>query len=101
MAYRCELNPDGGSYTEGVPIHYPKLFSNPDVSYLGMPTGTATENNAQTLRDNMVRLEMDSRASNHRRLSWHELWPTTQEIISSMVSLPVMHTLMKLCVKVA
>ncbi|CAM9277620.1 unnamed protein product, partial [Ectocarpus sp. 12 AP-2014] len=29
-------------------------FSNPDVEYLGQPTGTATENNAQTVKDNMV-----------------------------------------------
>lgn len=35
-------------------------FSNPDVSHLGLPTGTATENNAQTIRDNMVRRKMSS-----------------------------------------
>ncbi len=54
MAYRCDANPDGGSYTEGAPVHNPKLFSNPDVNYLGIPTGTPTENNAQAIRDNMV-----------------------------------------------
>lgn len=30
-------------------------FSNPDVSYMGVPTGTASANNARTIRENMVR----------------------------------------------
>lgn len=33
-----------------------KHFSNPDVSYLGVPTGTATANNARVVRENMVRI---------------------------------------------
>lgn len=38
------------------------IFSSPDVDYLGVPTGTATENNAQALRDNMVWLRQRRRA---------------------------------------
>lgn len=34
--------------------NYVNYFSNPDVPFLGKPTGTDTENNAQALRDNMV-----------------------------------------------
>lgn len=30
-------------------------FSNPDVYYDGLPTGAATEDNARTIEDNMVR----------------------------------------------
>ena len=30
-------------------------FSNPDISYLGRPTGTATDDNARCIEDNMVR----------------------------------------------
>ena len=30
-------------------------FSNPNVDYLGKPTGTATEDNARAILDNMVR----------------------------------------------
>lgn len=29
-------------------------FSNPDVSYLGEPTGTATENNARVIEEHKV-----------------------------------------------
>lgn len=29
-------------------------FSNPDVMYLDKPTGTATENNARVIMENMV-----------------------------------------------
>ncbi|CAM9859654.1 unnamed protein product, partial [Ectocarpus fasciculatus] len=32
-------------------------FSNPDVYYLGLPTGTSTENNARQITENMVRIE--------------------------------------------
>lgn len=52
MAYYCGYNaPDGytGDYVPAL-----NHFSNPDVSYLGVPTGTATANNAQTVRENMV-----------------------------------------------
>ena len=52
MAYPCFRNPDDDETGFASEINY---FSNPDVSYEGLPTGTATENNAQTLRDNMVR----------------------------------------------
>lgn len=31
--------------------------SNPDVYYLGLPTGTSTENNARQITENMVRIE--------------------------------------------
>lgn len=31
------------------------FFSNPDVLYNDRPTGTATENNARIIKDNMVR----------------------------------------------
>lgn len=41
------------SYSCGTP--YGNYFSNPDVSYLGRPTGTATEDNARALEDVMVR----------------------------------------------
>lgn len=41
------------SYSCGTPYIF--YFSNPDVSYLGKPTGTATENNARSIRNNMVR----------------------------------------------
>lgn len=53
MAYYCSYNAEQG-YTGGF---VPALnhFSNPDVSYLGQPTGTATANNARTVRENMVR----------------------------------------------
>ena len=52
MAYRCDLStqPDESS-AFAPPVRF---FSNPDVDYLGLPTGTPTENNARTLRDNMV-----------------------------------------------
>lgn len=39
-------------------------FSNPDVMYLDKPTGTATENNARVIMENMVsgdRLEFEFR----------------------------------------
>ena len=43
------------SYDDNCPrapeINY---FSNPDVSYRGLPTGTATENNARKIRETMV-----------------------------------------------
>ena len=41
------------SYGCGSP--YGNYFSNPDVTYLGRPTGTPTEDNARTIEDNMVR----------------------------------------------
>lgn len=34
-------------------------FSNPEVFYLGLPTGTSTENNARQIMENMVRVEDD------------------------------------------
>lgn len=53
MAYPCYYNPpDGWSWESASPVNY---FSNPEVSYLGLPTGTTTENNAETIRGNMVR----------------------------------------------
>ncbi|CAM9959250.1 unnamed protein product [Scytosiphon promiscuus] len=51
MAYYCVYNPPDGYTGDYVPAL--NHFSNPDVSYLGVPTGTATANNAQTIRDNM------------------------------------------------
>lgn len=53
MAYPCYLNtlPDEiSSYAERV-----NYFSNPDVDYLGLPTGLTTNDNARVLRENMVR----------------------------------------------
>ena len=41
------------SYSCGTPSA--NYFSNPDVTYLDKPTGTATEDNARAIRDNMVR----------------------------------------------
>ncbi|CAN0343650.1 unnamed protein product, partial [Scytosiphon promiscuus] len=49
MAYYCVYNPPDGYTGDYVPAL--NHFSNPDVSYLGVPTGTATANNAQTIRD--------------------------------------------------
>lgn len=40
----------------GCPAPIANLFSNPDIYYLGLPTGTTESNNARTIRDNMVRL---------------------------------------------
>lgn len=57
MAYPCSHNPeDDGDAGYAPRINY---FSNPDVSFGGLPTGTATENNAQKLRDNMVSLRAE------------------------------------------
>lgn len=52
MAYYCNYNPEPGYPNDFVPAL--NHFSNPDVSYLGLPTGTATANNARTVRENMV-----------------------------------------------
>lgn len=46
MTYRCPNN------TAPI-VNY---FANPNVSYLGRPTGTDTENNARIIVENMVRL---------------------------------------------
>ncbi|CAM9363627.1 unnamed protein product, partial [Ectocarpus fasciculatus] len=51
LAYPCNWPLDQVGDTGFAPRI--NLFSSPDVSYLGMPIGTATENNAQALRDNM------------------------------------------------
>ncbi len=53
MAYYCAYNPPQGWDGDGA--SNANYFSNPDVDYLGLPTGTATENNAKVVRDNMVR----------------------------------------------
>lgn len=50
MSYNCNKHVKRVNY-----------FSNPDVSYLNKATGTATENNALTIKENMVR------ARNHFR----------------------------------
>eukprot|EP00903_Cladosiphon_okamuranus_P019467 g17901.t1 len=44
------------SYTNGCNPAPPKVnhFSNPDISVLGLPTGTSTDDNARTIEDNMV-----------------------------------------------
>lgn len=56
MAYDCTKNsPEGYNTNDEVP--FVNHFSNPDVSYLGVPTGTATANNARTVRENMVRIQ--------------------------------------------
>lgn len=53
MAYYCSYTPpDDYTWQYVAPINY---FSNPDVSYMGLPTGTATANNAKVVRENMVR----------------------------------------------
>ena len=52
MAYYCGYNPPEGGWVW--PVASIKYFSNPDVSYMGLPTGTATENNARVIRENMV-----------------------------------------------
>lgn len=53
MAYPCSRSTqDDESSSFAEQINY---FSNPDVDYLGLPTGTATENVARMLRENMVR----------------------------------------------
>lgn len=46
MSYPC---PDG--YDEQSSLY----FSNPDVTYKGKATGTKANNNARTIRDNMVK----------------------------------------------
>eukprot|EP00752_Nemacystus_decipiens_P010085 g8987.t1 len=52
MSYRCSTNTqEGESSSFAQQINY---FSNPDVLYEGLPTGTPTENVARTLRENMV-----------------------------------------------
>ncbi|CAM9635177.1 unnamed protein product [Scytosiphon promiscuus] len=51
MAYYCKENAPSGYTGDYVPAL--NHFSNPDVSYLGVPTGTATANNARTVRENM------------------------------------------------
>ncbi|CAM9379155.1 unnamed protein product, partial [Hapterophycus canaliculatus] len=49
MAYYCGYNAPTGYTGDYVPAL--NHFSNPDVSYLGVPTGTATANNARTVRE--------------------------------------------------
>lgn len=49
IRFRSVMSYDCG----GVPVI--DYFSNPDVLYDGQPTGTATENNARTIKENMVR----------------------------------------------
>lgn len=52
MSYPCSRNTqddESSSYAEQI-----NYFSNPDVDYLGLPTGTSGENNARVLRENMV-----------------------------------------------
>lgn len=44
---------DGCTPTPPITNH----FSNPDIYYLGLPTGTATEDNARRLEETMVRLD--------------------------------------------
>ncbi|CAM9873433.1 unnamed protein product [Ectocarpus sp. 4 AP-2014] len=51
MAYSCDYNAEQGYIGDFVPAL--NHFSNPDVSYLGQPTGTATADNARTVRENM------------------------------------------------
>ena len=53
MAYRCNLNTQPEESGASAPAM--RFFSNPDVDYLGLPTGTDEENNARVLRENMVR----------------------------------------------
>ena len=53
MAYPCGYNTQSDEDSRfAQQINY---FSNPAVDYLGVPTGTSGENNAQIIRDNMVR----------------------------------------------
>lgn len=53
MAYPCRLNTlDGEDSAYAEQVNY---FSNPDVDYLGLPTGTSIHDNARVLRENMVR----------------------------------------------
>lgn len=55
MAYPCSYSTqdaESSSYAEWV-----NYFSNPDVDYYGLPTGTSVNNNARVIRDNMVRPE--------------------------------------------
>eukprot|EP00752_Nemacystus_decipiens_P014855 g13226.t1 len=44
------------SYRDGCDVVPPTInhFSNPDVNYLGLPTGTSLANNAQCIKDSMV-----------------------------------------------
>lgn len=44
------------SYSDGCSVPRVNYFSNPDVTYLNKPTGDAQNNNAQCIRDRMVRL---------------------------------------------
>lgn len=43
------------SYEDNCEGGYVNYYSNPDVIYLGKPTGTETENCAWRIRDTMVR----------------------------------------------
>ena len=53
MGNRCFVNTQPEeSRVPATPVPY---FSNPDVLFLGLPTGTDDENNARVLRENMVR----------------------------------------------
>ncbi|CAM9630488.1 unnamed protein product, partial [Ectocarpus fasciculatus] len=52
--YRTVMTYAGGC-DDAALVNY---FSNPDVQHLGQPTGTATENNAQTVQDNMVAVSL-------------------------------------------
>lgn len=42
------------SYTSGCTFYRANFFANPNVSYLGKPTGTATENCARAIEENKV-----------------------------------------------
>lgn len=44
-------------------------FSNPDIGYLGLPTGTLTDDNARCIEDNMVRLVTVGYRQPRRRLA--------------------------------
>lgn len=45
------------AYSDGCDPKPPRVnhFSNPDIDYLGLPTGTATDDNARCIETNMVR----------------------------------------------
>lgn len=63
--------------TTGGGCNVPRInrFSNPHVNYALRPTGSAAEDNARTIRDNVVRFVK----SNPHVLSWCEElnnWPT-------------------------
>lgn len=53
MAYPCSYNTQADETSSWA--EWANYFSNPDVDYLGLPTGTDAENNARLIRENMVR----------------------------------------------